>query len=243
MSSAANVLPVHTADPSTSPSANYLRNLLLAPELVFGSLPNQPRWVFPILASGAIALVENYLIVRRLGLQNLLASIIGAKGSVDPNALMQAAVQHQQSIIASEALSSVFGPFGTVLMASCGLWLLFTSFFGAVRFRFIFSVLAHVTLYLGLLRFLILIPVVYGIDPQRFNIMNPIGTNLAYYLHTNLASVNVLLAHLDLLTALGLGTAIWALKMGTPRISSYTWVASVILGAFSAYLGILCLFA
>lgn len=220
----------------------YVTQLVLSPEAAFHGLVGQPRWVFASILSGFIALLQSFLIIHHIGLQQLLATIIGVKGSIDPQAMLQNGMQHQTSILVSEVLSSFFGPFGSVLIATSVVTLILASLYGKVSFRFIAATIAHVILYVDLFRFLIIISVLYSGSTASFHVINPIGTNIGFYVLTGTASLNALLTHLDIATLLGLILCIWSLGHGLPKISLLGRTGAVMI-AWGFYLGTVCLFA
>ena len=191
---AAPVLPASPAPtPEPAPLSQGVRivNTFIAPSKTFTDLRYHAHWssfVAPWLLIAIFSVVFIFSVGKQVGFEQVAKNAIAHSSRADQFDKLPADQQARQLSIQSKiigvfAYGSPFFLLFYALIATLALWLTFKLAFGAETS---FSQAYAVTLFSWLpgviAGILGTIALFAGVNPEGFDIKNPVGTNLAYYL-------------------------------------------------------------
>jgi hypothetical protein len=160
----------------------------VAPEKAFIDVKKGANWWFPFLIAAVVGLVYAFTIVHKIGLPTLVDGLIHQSSALEDrmaNATPEQATAIRSSLeiqfkflYAGPVFSMIFG-----LMAG-GILLATANFVagGRATFKQVLGVWFYGTLPLTLFYVLVTLAVAAGLVGDQFNLKNPLGTNIGYYL-------------------------------------------------------------
>jgi hypothetical protein len=212
-------------------------SIFVRPLSTLNSLGERPRWLYPVLVSGIVSVAANFYIIQRIGLTRIIESSIDAKSMIDPQTILQNALEHQVQILCYQALSTFVGSFLAALGTATVLWLLLTLCGYDMSFKQGFAVVAHVNLLSVVFREGTMIMTAFFVrDMARFDLNNPLATNIAFFVQTASPAVLRLLTSLDVITFTNMALLIVGLTKVCGKLSVKT-AAMMVIGPWTVYLG------
>jgi len=190
----------------------------IAPAKTFTDIRRSPSWWLPWLIASIIGLAFVFTVQHQIGweqvVQNTLHQNPKAMARLQqlPPDQMASAIQMQAKIT---SMTVYLVPVGVLLVALLGaavLWLTVNFVFGGqAKFGEMYAVWFYATLPLTLTSLLAIITLFAGVDPSVFNMKNPVGTNIGFYLSPDsspwlislLSSVDVLKIWTAILLTIG----------------------------------------
>lgn len=188
---AAPVLPASPAPtPESAPLSEGARiiNTFIAPSKTFTDLRRNASWWAPWLLIAAVSLLFVYAIGKQVGFEQVSKNQIAHSSRADQFDKLPADQQAKQLQISSKIIG-VFA-YGSpalilfyVLIETLALWLTFKLAVGAeTSFKTAYAIMFYAGLPGIIGAILGTISLFAGVNPEGFDINNPVGTNLAYYL-------------------------------------------------------------
>jgi hypothetical protein len=188
---AAPVLPASpnpTPEPAPMSEGARILNTFIAPSKTFTDLRRNASWWGPWILIAIFSLVFIYAIGKQVGFEQVSKNQVAHSSRADQFDKLPADQQAKQLQISSKIIA--FFAYGSpvlilfyVLIEALALWLTFKLVFGGETS---FKTAYAITLYAGLPgiigAILGTISLFAGVNPEGFDINNPVGTNLAYYL-------------------------------------------------------------
>jgi hypothetical protein len=189
----------------------------IAPSKTFTDILRSASWWFPWLISIVLSVVLGLAIQQKIGWDKVYDNILRQSSVAQQQKLEQAPPEQQakiRSVSATVTKVLVFaGPFVglivTVVIAAVLLGTLNFGFGGRAKFGQLFAVWYYASLPMAIKWLLAIVTIYAGGDPDSFNIKNPVGTNIGYYLPTDMPK-----AILTLATSIDIFT-IWTLVLLT----------------------------
>jgi len=223
-------LETSVALPPPAQPSGALWEMFVSPVATLQSLKERPRVLVPVLAASAWRTIVSYYVIYKIGLRTLLAASIRATASVDPDALLASAMQNKNQILmmqgASTFLGTAFGVFALALLY----YLLVIAFGGDTTYKAVAAVVAHAIFFTTLVKqTMVGMVATLSRDPSSFNIQQPLGTNLAFFIDSNSRVVTKLMASFDILAIAGLVLSIAGLRAVSERFSTFAASAVVLL--------------
>ncbi|MGC8550228.1 MAG: YIP1 family protein [Acidobacteriaceae bacterium] len=166
---------------STPPLSQWERliDTFIAPSKTFTDILRSSSWWLPWLVASIIGLGFVFAVGHQVGWAQVV------QNTLHQNPKAMARLQ-QLSPDQVNAMTVYLVPVGLLLVALVGaavLWLTINFLFGGqVRFGEMYAVWFYATLPLTLTSILAIITLFAGVDPTVFNMQNPVGTNLGFYL-------------------------------------------------------------
>ncbi len=204
------------------PEPKRLLNVIIDPAATFRDLARAPRWWSPWLALSVVSLVFVVLLSQRVGFEQLSANQIAMSSRADQFEKLPPAQQQQALARSATIMRAVtFGvPVTTLLMYVIIAGVLMGVFNAGMGAQFKFPTMLAIVTYSGLIHVIgtvlaIVLLVAPGLEPDRYNIANPSGTNVAYYLdpvtankflYNLLTGVDVIAIWLIVLMGIGVAT-------------------------------------
>ena len=215
-----------------------LADLFFSPLATLASLRDRSRVLLPLLIAASYATVVSYYAISRIGLRRLIEASIRATASVDPETLVESAMTHKTEILQMQAAGAFFGTIVTVLGLALLYWLLVTVIGGEATFGRVASVVAHVTFFTTVIKqTMIALAVTITRNPAGFNLKHPLGTNLAFYIHSSSPALAKLMTSFDLLALAGLALLTWGLSRVSDRVSLRA-AAAIVLIPWTLYVAV-----
>jgi hypothetical protein len=212
-------------------------SMLMRPLSTLDSLRERPRWFFPVLVSGIISVAANLYIIQRIGLVRMIEGSIDAKAMIDPQTILQNALEHQGQILLFQALSAFAGSFLVALGTATILWLLLTLCGYEMSFRQGLAVVGHVHLFFTVLReCMMVLTASFVRDMNRFDLNNPLATNIAFFVQTASPVALRILTSLDVLVFANMALLIVGLTKICGKLSVKT-ASMLVIGPWTVYLG------
>lgn len=233
-------------EPAPAAERLHFWHMLVNPAATLASLAETPRVLLPMLVTAVYATLVNYYVIQRIGLQRLLASAIQATASVDTDTLIANALAHRTQIVTMQAVSGFAGSMVTTLALGVLFWLLVTVAGGEISFRKTMAVVAHVAFFIAAVReTMIVLVVTMSRDLGAFNLKNPVGTNLAFFIHNASPLATKLMFSFDVLTVVSLVLTVIGLRRVAKDVSPAAaacvvvapWALYVAAGAWLPWLG------
>ncbi len=187
-------LPPVSSSPTPSPAPAPLSegarivNVFAAPSKTFTDLRRSARWWGPWLVISVFSLIFVYAIGKQIGFEQVSKNQIAHSSRADQFDKLAPDQQAKQLQMSSKVMN-IFA-YGSpafilfyVLVETLALWLTFKLAVGAETS---FGQAYAISMYAGLVgivgAILGTISLFAGVNPEGFDINNPVGTNLAYYL-------------------------------------------------------------
>jgi hypothetical protein len=236
---AAPVLPASSPTPESAPLSEGARivDAFIAPSKTFTDLRRNAKWWAPWILISIFSLIFMYAISKQVGFEQVSRNEVAHSSRADQFDKLPADQQARQIQISSKIIG-IFG-YGSPLLillygliATLVLWLTFKLAFGAET---TFGQAYAITMYgwlPGIFSAILGTIVLFaGTNSEGFDIKNPVGTNLAYYLdpETTGKFVRGMASSLDILTIwtlllIGIGYACTSkVKRSTAIIVVVVW--------------------
>ncbi|HEX3109763.1 MAG TPA: YIP1 family protein [Thermoanaerobaculia bacterium] len=221
-------------------------HMLLNPAETLASLEERPRALFPIVVAAIYASLVSLYVIQRVGLQRLIEAAIQANASVDTETIIANALSHRSQIVTMQAASAFLGSIVTTLLVALFFWLVVTVVGADTTFKKTLAVVAHVAFFVTAVReTMIALVVTMRRDLSGFNIKNPVGTNLAFFIDSASPAATKVLISLDaitiaslVLTVIGLrGIAKQLSPVAAASIVVVPWCLYVVAGMWLPWLG------
>ncbi|HTV13185.1 MAG TPA: YIP1 family protein [Acidobacteriaceae bacterium] len=189
----------------------------IAPSKTFTDILRSSSWWFPWLIAVVLSVVVGLAIQQKVGWDKVYENVMRQASVAQQQRLEQAPPDRQESIrkftIATMRIGSFAAPFigliVTVVIAAVLLATLNFGFGARAKFGQLFAVWYYASLPMAIKWLLVVVTLYAGADPDSFNIKNPVGTNLGYYLPTDMSKGIISLAtSIDIFT-------IWTLVLLT----------------------------
>ncbi len=186
---AAPVLPASpTPEPAPMSEGARIINTFIAPSKTFTDLRRNASWWGPWILIAIFSLVFIYAIGKQVGFEQVSKNQVAHSSRADQFDKLPADQQAKQLQISSKIIA-VFA-YGSpvlilfyVLIEALALWLTFKLVFGAeTSFKTAYAIILYAGLPGIIGAILGTIALFAGVNPEGFDINNPVGTNLAYYL-------------------------------------------------------------
>jgi len=211
-----NVIP--ECQPTAAPKALWA--MFVSPLATLDRLRQRPRSLLPLFVAALYATGVNYYMVNRIGLARLVTVAAKSAATIDPDAMVQNALAHQAQMIAFQSIFCFLGVFAQVLFVALVLWLLVLLAGGDSKFRNVLAVAAHVTFFTTIVKYSMLaISLTLNNDPDTFNPINPLATNLGFFFHASSRAASHLLSTVDLITLATLFLLVAGLTKVCDRLS------------------------
>jgi len=212
-------------------------SMFVRPLSTLESLRERPRWLYPVLVSGILSAAANFYVIQRIGLARTIERSLDPRSMIDPQTIMQNALEHQFQILCFQALSTFIGSFLIVLGTATILWFLLTLCGYDLSFRQSLAVVAHVNLLPVVLRACMMVLTASFLqDINRYDLSNPLATNLGFFVRDASPVVWRLLTSLDILTLANLALLIVGLSKVCGKLSLRT-ASILVIVPWSVYLG------
>lgn len=162
----------------------------IAPSKTFTDILRSSSWWLPWLIGAVLSIAVGYAIQQKVGWDKVYDNIM-RQASIAQQQKMEQMPADQQAKIRSASMSFTkgivyAGPIvGLLIAVICAAVLLATLNFGfgaRAGFGQLFAVWYYAGLPMAIKWLLVVITLFAGSDPDSFNIKNPVGTNLGYYL-------------------------------------------------------------
>jgi hypothetical protein len=189
----------------------------IAPSKTFTDILRSSSWWFPFLIAVVLSVVIGFAIQQKIGWDKVYDNVLKQASVAQQQRVEQAPPEQQARIrnisIATTKYAVYAGPFIgliiAVIVAAVLLGTLNFGFGGHAKFGQLFAVWYYASLPMAIKWLLAIITIYAGADPDSFNIKNPVGTNIGYYLPTDMSKAIVALAtSIDIFT-------IWTLVLLT----------------------------
>jgi hypothetical protein len=201
------------------------------------SLRERPRWLYPVLVSGIISVAANFYVIQRIGLARMIEGSIDARSTIDSQTILQNALEHQVQILCFQALSTFVGSFLVALGTAAILWLLLSLCGYDMSFKKGFAVVAHVNLLSVVIRECMMMLTAFFVqDMHRFDLNNPLATNIAFFVQTSSPVVLRFLTSLDAITFTNMALLIVGLTKICGKLSVKT-ASMMVIGPWALYIG------
>lgn len=186
---AAPVLPVSPApEPAALSEGARIINTFIAPSKTFTDLRRNAAWWGPWILISIFSLVFIYVMGRQIGFEQITRNQIAHSSRADRFDKLPADQQAKQ-IEFSNNLIRIFGYGSPVLIlfyfliSTVALWTTFKIAAGAeTSFKVAYAIVMYASLPAIVGALLGIVSMFAGVNPEGFDINNPVGTNLAYYL-------------------------------------------------------------
>jgi hypothetical protein len=212
-------------------------SMFVRPISTLDSLREQPRWLFPILISGIISAAVNLYVIQRIGLNRLIEATTNAKAMIDPQAILQNALDHKTQILFFQALSTFVGAFLVALVTAMILWLLLTVCGYNVSFKQGLAVVVHVNLLSVVLREgMMMLAASFIHDVNQFDLNNPLATNIAFFVKPASPAILKLLSSLDVITFINMTLLIVGMTKVCRKLPIKA-ASLMVLGPWMIYIG------
>ena len=218
-----------------------ITNVFVEPSATFRDLPRASRWWSPWIIASVFSLIFVVFLSQKVGFEQVTENQISLSGRAEQMEKMPAD-QRQAAIARATALTRVLSYCSPVFILVASLiiaGILLGIFNAGMGAEIKFPTMLSIVMYSGLVHLigtvLAIIILFAGVHPDRYNVANPSGTNIAYYLDA--ATTNKFLY--SMLTGLD-AIAIWnAILIGigvatVSKVKRGTAIATV-LGLFIAW--------
>jgi hypothetical protein len=181
-----------SAPPQPPPLSEAARivNTYAAPSLTFTDIRRKASWWAPWLLASIIGSLFMFSVSRQIGWQQVAQNSIAQSSPAQQDRMEHAAPQQQTAIIAQIAgfikytafVGPIIGLIVTLIVAAVLLGTVNFLFAGRSTFAEMFAMVNYAYLP-TVLKYLLGIVMLYvAPNPDRFNLQNPVGTNLGFYL-------------------------------------------------------------
>jgi len=198
-------------------------NTFAAPTKTFADVKRSSGWWVPFLLAAVVGVLYAYVLINKVGLATLVEGVLHASPAMESRMAsatpeQSAAIRHS---IETQFKFSYAAPVLSLLggLAAAGV-LLATANFGAggkATFKQMLGVWFYGTLPLTAFTLLVIAAVYGGVAGDSFNIKNPIGTNVGFYL-TGSELPKTLMPLLSAIDIFAIWTA-WLLTIGVSTVA------------------------
>lgn len=214
---------------------NPFWNIFFEPIATLAAQKDHPQYWAPLLLGAIVPALVSYYVMLRVGFKQLVMQAIIASGNLDPDAVAQNAFAHKNQILEIQFISTFLGSIVTVFVVSVLLWLTALVIGAEGTFSEVLAVIAHVNLFVWVVRDAMLATVVtIGRNLDTFDIRNPLGTNLAFYLHPDSHALLRLFSSADVIVGAAIVLTIIGLHRVMTRLSLKN-AALIVLVPFAMY--------
>ena len=180
--------PVPAPEPAPLSQGARVINTFIAPSKTFTDLRRNASWWAPWLLISVVSIAFVWSMAKQVGFEQISKNQIAHSSRADqfdklPPDQQARRLQISSKIIAFFAYGSPFLLLLYCLIGTLALWLTFKLAFGAeTTFGQAYSITMYAWLPGIIGAILGTISLFAGVNPEGFDINNPVGTNLAYYL-------------------------------------------------------------
>lgn len=204
-------------------------SMFYSPLTTLESLRDHPRWMVSILISAIVSASANYYVIQRIGLVHLIEAISRNRAMLDPQGAVENALARQNQILGIQSIIAFTGPILIILAVATVLWLLLVLFGYNVPWKRIFSVVAYVNMLSTLLREgMTMLTVTWIADTSKFDMNNPLATNIAFFMKPLSPAAFRALSSLDVITFMNMALLMFGLTRMCTNLSKGS--ASMIVG-------------
>lgn len=179
--------------PSESPTglsqAARLVDAFVAPSKTFTDIKRNASWWLPFLISVALGMAFSFTATQKIGYERLADAVIHQRPSLEDRIASSTPAQAAQIHASVESQFKYIVYFTPVIVILVGLLcagiLLGTvnfGFGGDAKFKQMLAVWFYGMMPLALISLLAIIAIFAGLGVDNFNMQNPVGTNVGYYL-------------------------------------------------------------
>ena len=160
----------------------------VAPSKTFTDILRSSSWWLPYLLGAALGLLFAYVILNKVGLPTLVDGVVRHNKTLEDslaNATPADAAKIRARIETQFKFSYAFPILGLLFGVICAGGMMATANFafgGKSKYKQMLAVWFYGTLPLFVFNLLVIISIYAGLSGDSFDIQNPIGTNLGYYL-------------------------------------------------------------
>jgi hypothetical protein len=212
-------------------------NTFVAPGKTFADIRRSASWWVPFVLAALLGGIFSYAVVQKVGYSRLVDGVISQNQSLQDSLNTSppaAAAQIRGAILKQFQYTMFVYPVIVFLVALiCAGVLMATVNFGMggeIRFSQVLAIWFYATLPLSIAGILTILSLYAGMVPDQFNIQNPIGTNIGYYLSSDspkwlvglLSSVDVLSIWCACLLAIGIAV-VGRIKRGAAAVVVFGW--------------------
>jgi len=180
--------PTPTPEPAPLSEGARLINTFIAPSKTFTDLRRSAAWWAPWLLISVFSIVFIYAMGRQIGFEQMTRNQIAHSSRADQFDKLPADQQNKQIQLSVKILQ--FFAYGSpllilfyLLISTTVLWVTMKVAAGAeTSFKSAYAITMYASLPGVLGGILGIISLYAGVNPEGFDINNPVGTNLAYYL-------------------------------------------------------------
>jgi hypothetical protein len=180
--------PMPAPDPDPLSEGARIVNTFIAPSKTFTDLRRNASWWGPWLLISIVSLLFIYAMSRQVGFDQISRNQVAHSARADQFDKLPADQQAKQIQISSKIIAG-FG-YGSPLLilfyfliATVVLWATFKFAAGAeTTFKQAYAIVMYASLPGVIGGLLGIISLFAGVNPEGFDINNPVGTNIAYYL-------------------------------------------------------------
>jgi hypothetical protein len=221
--------PMQQKKHSRNPSTISSWSMFFSPLITLDSLREKPRWLLPILVSAIVSAAVNFYIIQHIGLVHIIEALSRNKALIDPQGAMENAIARQNQILGIQAGIAFIGPILIALAIATVLWLLLILFGYTVPWKKGLAVVAHANMLSIVLReCMTALTVTLIADTSKFDMNNPLATNLAFLLKPVSPAAFRALSSLDVITFMNMALIIFGLTKMCTNLSKVN--ASMIVG-------------
>lgn len=234
--------------PNLSP-AQCVVDAFVAPAKTFESVRRRPVWWVPYLIAAVIGVLYAFVVLHKIGASALVEETIHQSSRLESSiasatpadaARIRAAVANQFKVLYAGPVFSIL-----IGLAAAGI-LLATANFGAggrATYKQMLGVWFYGTLPLTLFYLLVVIAIYGGVVGDSFNIKNPIGTNLGFYMTSMdlpktvlpfLSAIDLFAIWTAILLTIGVSTVAGIKRGGAAVIVVGWWIVIILLQTVGA---------
>jgi hypothetical protein len=215
----------------------------VAPTKAFAAVCSKPMWWVPFLLMCLVSLVFAYVVLHKVGVETLVDGMIHQSSMLEDriaNATPAQAAQMRAAMAIPIKLMYA-APFGLMITGVIGSGILLLTanfgFGGKASFEQMLGVWFYGMLPQMLIAILTIVTLYAGANSDSFNLKDPVGTNIGYYLMGGssphwlivlLSSVDVLAIWSAVLMTLGV-SMVAGIKRGSAAIMVFGWWALYVL--------------
>jgi len=188
----------------------------VAPSITFADIQRSASWWFPWLIGVIVTLSFGFAVQQKIGWEKTYDNILRqTPAQVEKIEKLPADQQARAKAIGANFTRFIFWgtPVLALLFAAIAAGVLMATvnfgFGGRAKFGQIFAVWMYGTLPWAIQGLLVIVTIFAGVDPDSFNLRNPVGTNIGYYLPPDMPKWLIVLG-----TSIDL-TTIWTLILLT----------------------------
>src|SRR5580704_5003258 len=225
---------------STGPGLSQVERVVdtfVAPTKTFKDILRDASWWLPYVLSSVLGLLFAYVILNKVGLPTLVDGVVHHSKTLEDtlaNATPADAARIRSRIETQFKFSYAFPVLGLVFGVICAGVLLATANFvfgGHAKYKQMLAVWFYGSLPLIIFNLLVIISIYAGLSGDSFDIQNPIGTNIGYYLSgtesphwliTLLSAIDVFAIWSALLLTLGV-SIVSGIKRSSAAIVVFGW--------------------